>query len=89
MVARCQVAAPTPRSGAAQQQTPDRPAIAGTDIVSASPVQTAPPDPVHLVPLTHADKVRLAAQPGDPAPKGHSYIAASYVKFVEVRRMPS
>ena len=25
-------------------------------------------------------------QPGEPAPEGHSYIAASYVKFVEVRQ---
>ena len=32
----------------------------------------------------HSSTDMLCLQPGSPAPKGSSYIAASYVKFVEV-----
>ena len=35
------------------------------------------PPPQHPLPPPHA-------QPGDPAPDGQSYIAASYVKWLEV-----
>ena len=39
-----------------------------------------------MLPIKKPDKHVVSVvlvQPGDPAPKGHSYIAASYVKFLE------
>lgn len=32
---------------------------------------------------SYPPRTRAPAQAGDPAPEGHSYIAASYIKFLE------
>ena len=44
---------------------------------------TRPPWDAHLPVRTNRPLVGVLSQPGDPAPKGHSYIAASYVKLIE------
>lgn len=44
---------------------------------------TRPPWDAHLPVRTNRPLVGVLSQTGDPAPKGHSYIAASYVKLIE------